>query len=636
METTQPTAITELPNLPIPIISVSSEGIILSVNPQAIRDFGGEQGDLVNKSVNDLLSDQKTPDALHALFFGTAKAAKRFEKDQTDKTHYPEIRIRTKGKGDRIVQIRPKFIVEGEIKSGFEIVVNDITQQKQAEALRKTSELLSSNLTLEEILKTLPGILRGVVPHDSANIMLLNDDHTPSTNLSWTYDSEGNPVQRTPTFNNIDNKPALQKIINTQKPVIIDNTGVYAYWEKTDNSDDHPVRSYLGIPILSEGKVIGFLNFNSYKPNTFSSTDLNLLQEFSSQLTQALTNAVKVGEISRLAIVDGLTGLHNRKHLDDLFLAEIKRALRFDEPLATVLADIDNFKRVNDTYGHQVSDQVLREIAQRLNNDRRDIDHLGRYGGEEFEFILPNTNVSGGHVLAEKFRALLQAIPIRSINDHNIGNISISMGIASFASISSAGIHPTKINHETLRKVLRQQADEALYVVKALAGKNGVGIFIPRRTDESEDKVFTDTFDQVIVIKPKKTSIKTINIEVSGMQTRAEQDYWEVQVYKRVVQPDKRTEESISQEPIAYESLVKYNVYKEEAKNNHYIFRVDPQSVKDLEYPTASLKYDKSSYLFDEGTDHHQAVKNGSLSPDSFAWVKVLFPPHSSHPQPQR
>src|SRR3989338_7419901 len=150
METLLPETIPELPNLPIPIISISRTGVISKVNTQAIRDFGGIEQDLVGHSVEDLLSDKKTPVELQALFFGTAKAARRFEKNQTKHIRFPEIRIRTKYNGDRIVQIKPRFIVEGDIKSGFEIVVNDITQQKHAEAIAKAAELLSKDLSIEE------------------------------------------------------------------------------------------------------------------------------------------------------------------------------------------------------------------------------------------------------------------------------------------------------------------------------------------------------------------------------------------------------------------------------------------------------------------------------------------------------
>ncbi len=632
METSLPTAISELPKLPIPIISVSSKGIILAVNPYAIKDFGGKEEDLVNHSVEDLLSDKKTPEALNTLFFGTAKTARKFAKNQTDNIRFPELRIRTKDKGDRIVQIRPKFIVEGDIKNVFEIVVNDITQQKKAEALRRTSELLSSNLTLEEILKTLPGILREAVPHDSANIMLLNEDHTPSTNISWIYDPEGNSVQRTPTFNSIDSKSILRNIIETQKPVIIDDTGTHAGWEKTDRPGDNPVRSYLGVPILFEGKVIGFLNFNSFKPNTFSSTDIALLQGFSNQLTQAMANAAKIGEISRLAITDGLTGLHNRRHLDDLFLAEIKRALRFEEPLTTVIADIDDFKRVNDTHGHSAGDAMLKEMARRFRADLRDTDIVGRYGGEEFELILPVTNASGAHSLAEKLRALIEATPIRYSANPSKYNNTVSMGIASLSSTSSLNADHNKIDYEAIRSVLRRQADEALYVVKKLAGKNGVGVFIPGRTDKSGKDVFTDNFDQVAVIKPKKTNKTTKQTNVVAMQTEVEQDYWEVQVYKRVVTPVMDDQESSSRESIAYESLVTYNVYSESSQKTQHIFRIDLQSGNESVNPTASLLYDQNAYSFDEGSDHQQAVEKGIPSLDSFAWVKVLFP---SHPLPQ-
>lgn len=284
METSLPTTITELPNLPIPIILVSRKGIISAVNPQAIRDFGGEETDLFNKSVENLLSDKKTPEALQALFIGTVKAAKKFEKNQTDNIRFPEIRIRTKDKGDRIVQIKPKFIKEGDIVSGFEIVVNDITQQKQAEALTKAAELLSKDLSIEEILANMRGILRTLVPHDTANVMILDEQSKPTSNISWGYDEEFKPVVRIPSVEDISGLPILNEIYTQDKPVIIPDTSKDPRWTPLTQGQGKPIASYIGIPIHAGGKIIGILNLNHYQEGIFVDQDTRLLQVFADQL----------------------------------------------------------------------------------------------------------------------------------------------------------------------------------------------------------------------------------------------------------------------------------------------------------------------------------------------------------------
>lgn len=413
METTQPTTITELPNLPIPIISVSSEGIILSVNPQAIRDFGGEQKDLVNKSVNDLLSNQKTPDALHALFFGTAKAAKRFEKDQTDETRYPEIRIRTIGKGDRIVQIRPKFIVEGEIKSGFEIVVVDITEQKQAEALAKAAELLSKDLSFEEIMKNMREVLQTLVPHDTANIMILDDQGKPSSNISWGYDEKFIPVVRTSSVKDVRELPIINEIWTQDKPVSVPDTSQDSRWIMTTKPGEKPITSYLGVPVHADGKIIGILNLNHYQKGVFVDQDTRLLQVFANQLGQALHNAGKLEDAQRSAMIDPLTELPNRRKFMVELRKEIERAVRGKHQLCLIICDIDRFSDFNDFANHQAGDEVFKQFAAVLKKSTRDIDTPARggEGADEFTIILPETDKTIALVIAQRIQQELKNLP---------------------------------------------------------------------------------------------------------------------------------------------------------------------------------------------------------------------------------
>src|SRR5439155_7741229 len=121
----------------------------------------------------------------------------------------------------------------------------------------------------------------------------------------------------------------------------------------------------------------------------------------------ALENARLHRIVQRQALVDGLTGLANRRQCESALGAERARAERFDGPLAFVLADLDDFKAVNDRYGHPAGDVVLREFAETLRESVREIDLAGRWGGEEFALVLPGADLAGGVQLAERVRSSL-------------------------------------------------------------------------------------------------------------------------------------------------------------------------------------------------------------------------------------
>jgi diguanylate cyclase (GGDEF)-like protein len=173
----------------------------------------------------------------------------------------------------------------------------------------------------------------------------------------------------------------------------------------------------------------------------------------------ALDNAKLHRIVERQALVDGLTGLSNRRHTEDVLQAELSRAERFGGPLSIVLGDLDDFKAVNDEYGHPVGDTVLRELAQVLTQTARDVDTAGRWGGEEFLLVLPGTDGPGAVRLAERIREYLsgrtlltpEGVPVR---------VSASFGVA---------------EHEPggARDELVAAADAALYEAKN-GGKNRV------------------------------------------------------------------------------------------------------------------------------------------------------------------
>ena len=161
----------------------------------------------------------------------------------------------------------------------------------------------------------------------------------------------------------------------------------------------------------------------------------------------------RVNEVlEQLSITDGLTKLHNHRYFQEALLQESKRADRTGSPLSLILIDIDYFKRWNDDLGHAAGDQILRQLAEVMNDLVRDTDRLARYGGEEFALIAPNTDLEGAIGLAEKIRAAVAATTLAPDTPGGQKNVTVSIGVASFAGD---------------RRGLFNQADRALYQAKA-------------------------------------------------------------------------------------------------------------------------------------------------------------------------
>ena len=212
----------------------------------------------------------------------------------------------------------------------------------------------------------------------------------------------------------------------------------------------------LAFPLRIGSSDFGSLVLTS---DTFEADNVETAASLAAQVVVALENARLHRMVERQAMVDSLTGLANRRSLEESLRSEVARALRFSDSVCVVLADLDDFKQVNDQYGHAAGDEVLKAFAGALRKTVRESDVAGRWGGEEFALVLPGTDAVGGARLAERARATIEAHGVKMPNG-DVCSVTASFGVASFPE-----------SHE-LGEILAA-ADSALYAAKA-EGKNRV------------------------------------------------------------------------------------------------------------------------------------------------------------------
>jgi diguanylate cyclase (GGDEF)-like protein len=223
--------------------------------------------------------------------------------------------------------------------------------------------------------------------------------------------------------------------------------------------DSHPTAS-LCLPMISQGEVFGLLHVQTQLPEGLSPVRQQLARTVTEQMSLALAN-LKLRETLRSeSIRDALTGLFNRRYLEESLNREIRRAECQQQPLSIIMVDIDHFKQFNDTFGHEAGDTVLRSLGQFLGQQVRGSDIACRFGGEELTLILPNASLEVAATRAEQLRQGVSHLQLY-YQDQSLSTITISLGVACFPEHGQEG------------ELLLRRADEALYQAKR-QGRNCV------------------------------------------------------------------------------------------------------------------------------------------------------------------
>ncbi len=212
------------------------------------------------------------------------------------------------------------------------------------------------------------------------------------------------------------------------------------------------VRSLLAVPMFYEANFTGLFVLLSDKRGFLDTFQIDLLKVMCNHASTSIANAKLHSEIEKMATTDGLTGLLNHRLFQEKLTGEFKRLNRLSDPLSLLLADIDHFKKVNDTYGHPAGDLVLKGVSAVIRETIRDIDIPARYGGEEFAVILPGTDAEGAQKIAERLRRAVMAKTFTA--DGKSLKVTVSIGIA------------TSPEDAESKEGLIEKADQALYYAK--------------------------------------------------------------------------------------------------------------------------------------------------------------------------
>lgn len=464
---------------PIGIGLYDKEGLLVSGNRAAMKIFGVTQpGSLKG---NSFFNDPNMPAELKArLEQGeTARFEGPYDFDLVkNKNFYSTVR---QGIIHISVLFTPLYPVGQKRPEGYLFQIQDITERKHAEEeLRKANESLSKwlseveernreiellgNMTslleacssIDEAYSIISKSLTEIFPADSGVVYLFSQRELLESITSW-----GGIRSEEQVFS-----PRECWAIRLGKAYMVEEPAkeILCAHEK-----DVSPAGYTCIPMIAQGETIGIfhLEFSSFileqneeARKRSRANKFRLASAVAESIALSIANFRLREKLFDQSIHDPLTGLYNRRYMEELLEKELHRMARRGMPLGLIMMDIDNFKRINDIYGHDAGDMLLREMGQFLERNFRGGDFSCRYGGEEFLMILPES--SGAHTRdrAEQFRKDIEQL-VFNYRGQNIGSVTISLGVAEFPK--------NGLNSEELIRA----ADSALYRAKA-EGKNKV------------------------------------------------------------------------------------------------------------------------------------------------------------------
>jgi len=340
---------------------------------------------------------------------------------------------------------------------------NQITKQKKTIQSLSDLTLFDSTLRQGALYETLLEQTTQILDAEQGSLMVLDQE---KNELSVMAMKGINPSLFT-LFNKKSGEGISGQVCKTGIPLLVENIA-------QDRRIRHIPRpryrtpSFVSVPLKKSDCIIGVINVaDKTNGQSFTDEDLGLLQAIGSFITMAMDRSdlhVRTEELKEISITDPMTGLLNRRYFQERLTEEIERTRRHALPVCLMMVDIDDFKKINDQYGHLMGDEVLKEVAQIIRNTIRTIDVASRFGGEEFTVILPHTAKEDANLIAKRLCELVSKGGDLQKKIEGKANLTVSIGLASFPE-----------DAETINELI-DHADQALYKAKHF-GKNQVIVY---------------------------------------------------------------------------------------------------------------------------------------------------------------
>lgn len=306
-------------------------------------------------------------------------------------------------------------------------------EKKDLEALIELTYFITSTLEPRKALYLVVKKLSEIINVTRCSMISIDAENKGYANVVSTFED--------PNITNIkldlQKYPEIRKALSLKKPVVVKEALKDPMMKEVrDIISPMGIRSIMVIPVIFHDEVIGTLLLNIAKAErTFTEREKRLCTAIASASANTLYNAFlydklerEKRDLERLAITDYLTGVYNVRYFYNRLDEEFSRAERYRMPLSCMMFDIDNFKSINDTYGHRVGDIILREFAQLVRGHTRKSDVFARYGGEEFIMLLPQTSLAGSLAEAERLSKIVKKYQFYALKEGE--RITVSVGVA--------------------------------------------------------------------------------------------------------------------------------------------------------------------------------------------------------------
>lgn len=291
--------------------------------------------------------------------------------------------------------------------------------------LNELAQKLTSALEKKQIVDVIAEALVKIIRKEGVRFVLLVRDE--STDVYSPAGEEKNSSTLVKGTIKLYKKDPFDEWVQKNRQTLIIKNLDDDFRFKTVRKDWFLFKSMVSIPLFEGINLIGVLKFYSEEPDKFDKDDARFLNYLGDLCSSAVENSLLYQKTKDLAIKDGLTGLLIRRYFIERLEEEIRRAKQTGEVFSYLMIDIDHFKDCNDTHGHPFGDRVLQFLGEFLKDNLRDVDLIGRYGGEEFGIILPNTAENGSRFVAERIRESF-ANHIIKINDNEGIKLTLSIG----------------------------------------------------------------------------------------------------------------------------------------------------------------------------------------------------------------